>query len=69
MIQSLTREASGPLRCLQGGYQVFLDHRVLRTPARQPVVLPTLALATAVAAEWEMQARAGVCWGLRGSSL
>lgn len=45
--------------CPQGGYQVFLDHRVLRTPARHPVVLPSLALATAVAAEWEMQVRAG----------
>lgn len=45
---------------LQGGYQVFLDHRVLRTPARHPLIVPSKALAMAVAAEWEYQVRG---WG------
>ncbi|KAK9811463.1 hypothetical protein WJX72_004319 [[Myrmecia] bisecta] len=39
----------------QGGYQVTLDGRPLKTPARKPLVLPTYALALAVAAEWEWQ--------------
>ena len=39
----------------QGGYQVLLDHRVLRTPARHPLVVPSRALALAIAAEWEWQ--------------
>ena len=34
----------------------MLDSRVLKTPARQPLVLPTRTLALAVAAEWEWQA-------------
>lgn len=33
----------------------MLDHRVLRTPARHPLVLPSRALALAIAAEWEWQ--------------
>ncbi len=33
----------------------MLDHRVLKTPARQPLVVPTQALALAIAAEWEWQ--------------
>ena len=41
----------------QGGYQVMLDHRVLRTPARHPLILPSRALALALAAEWEWQLR------------
>jgi len=43
---------------LQGGFQILLDHRVLRTPARQPLVVPSRALAYAIAAEWEWQVRA-----------
>jgi chaperone required for assembly of F1-ATPase len=35
-----------------GGYGVRLDSRRLRTPAQAPLVLPTRALAEAVAAEW-----------------
>ncbi len=35
-----------------GGYTVRLDARPLRTPAKRPLILPTRALAEAVAAEW-----------------
>src|SRR3974390_2687763 len=38
-----------------GGYAVVLDGKVVRTPARQPLVLPNQALANAVVAEWENQ--------------
>ena len=38
-----------------GGYNVTLDGRPLRTPARAPVVLPGRALAQALAAEWDAQ--------------
>jgi len=41
--------------CDDGGAVVLLDGRVLRTPARAEMVLPTLALAEAVAAEWAAQ--------------
>ena len=33
----------------------MLDHRVLRTPARHPLIVPSRALALAIAAEWEWQ--------------
>ncbi len=33
----------------------MLDQRVLKTPARHPLVVPTQALALAIAAEWEWQ--------------
>lgn len=38
------------------GHAVALDGRVPRTPAGRPLILPTPALAGAVAAEWEAQA-------------
>ncbi len=38
-----------------GGYHVTLDGRPARTPAKQPLVLPTHAAAQAVAAEWAAQ--------------
>ncbi|WP_341702788.1 ATP12 family protein [Ferrovibrio sp.] len=38
-----------------GGSVVLLDGRVLKTPARAEMVLPTRALAEAVAAEWDAQ--------------
>jgi ATP synthase F1 complex assembly factor 2 len=42
--------------CAQGGgYHVRLDGRTLRTPARGTLLLPSLPLALAVAAEWEWQ--------------
>ncbi|WP_017999587.1 ATP12 family protein [Paracoccus sp. N5] len=38
------------------GWEVVLDDRPLRTPGKKPLVLPTEALARAVAAEWDAQA-------------
>lgn len=38
-----------------GGFVVHLDARPVRTPLKSPLVLPTLALAEAVAAEWQAQ--------------
>lgn len=38
-----------------GGFTVHLDDRPVRTPLKAPLVLPTLALAEAVAAEWRAQ--------------
>ncbi|RJL16706.1 ATP12 family chaperone protein [Paracoccus siganidrum] len=37
------------------GWEVALDDRPLRTPGKQPLVLPTGALAQAIAAEWDAQ--------------
>ncbi len=37
------------------GHAVLLDGKPLRTPAKQPLVLPTVALADAIAAEWQAQ--------------
>ncbi|MGR3465938.1 ATP12 family chaperone protein [Limimaricola sp.] len=39
----------------EGGWQVLLDGRPVRTPAKAALVLPTQALAEAVAAEWQAQ--------------
>lgn len=39
----------------KGGFQVLLDDRPIRTPAKTPLVLPSQALAEAVAEEWEAQ--------------
>ena len=37
------------------GYSVALDGRLVRTPAKSPLLLPTAQMAQAVAAEWEAQ--------------
>lgn len=39
-----------------GGHAIRLDGRAVKTPARAELILPTSALAHAVAAEWEGQA-------------
>lgn len=39
-----------------GGWQVLLDGRPIRTPGKLPLVMPTRALAQAIAAEWDAQA-------------
>lgn len=38
-----------------GGWTVRLDDRLLRTPARAPLIVPTPDLADAIAAEWAAQ--------------
>ncbi|KAB0676661.1 ATP12 family chaperone protein [Aureimonas leprariae] len=38
-----------------GGYAVLLDGRGVKTPSRRPLVLPSAAVAEAVAAEWRAQ--------------
>ncbi len=37
------------------GYEVRLDGRAVKTPAKSPLVLPTRALADHIAAEWDAQ--------------
>lgn len=39
----------------EGGFTVVLDGRALKTPAKAPLLLPTLALAQTIAAEWQAQ--------------
>lgn len=40
----------------EGGYGIALDGRTVKTPAKAALVVPTRALAEALAAEWEAQA-------------
>lgn len=40
---------------LDGGFTVRLDQRPVRTPARRKLIVPTLALAEGLAAEWAAQ--------------
>lgn len=40
---------------VEGGYTVRLDGRPVKTPAKAALVLPTLAMARAVAEEWDAQ--------------
>lgn len=47
-----TQAAAGPV---DGGWQVTLDGRPVRTPGRRPQVVPTQALAEALAGEWQAQ--------------
>lgn len=56
------------------GFGVTLDGRPLRTPARQPLVVPTEALAAAIAAEWldsseEVDPRSMPLTGLANAAL
>lgn len=39
----------------EGGFTVRLDGRGVKTPAKAPLVVPTLAMAEAIAAEWDAQ--------------
>ena len=49
--------AGSPVRypVLQNGFEVTLDGKPLKSPARKDFVLPTKSLALAIAAEWEWQ--------------
>jgi chaperone required for assembly of F1-ATPase len=40
---------------VDGGFGIFLDGRPVKTPAKAALVVPTLALAQAIAAEWDAQ--------------
>jgi chaperone required for assembly of F1-ATPase len=37
------------------GYEVLLDGRLVRTPGKSPLILPTPAMAEAIASEWDAQ--------------
>lgn len=39
----------------EGGYTVHLDNRPIKTPAKAPLIVPTQAMAAAIAAEWDAQ--------------
>lgn len=41
---------------VEGGYVITLDGRVIKTPLKNPLTVPSRALAEALAAEWEGQA-------------
>lgn len=47
-------QAAAPEPC-EGGFTVRLDGRGVKTPAKVPLVVPTLAMAQAIAAEWDAQ--------------
>lgn len=40
---------------MEGGFGIALDGRPVRTPAKAPLVVPTQALADAIAGEWKAQ--------------
>jgi chaperone required for assembly of F1-ATPase len=42
---------------VEGGFAVHLDSRPVRTPRKAQLILPTAALAEAVAAEWQAQGK------------
>lgn len=42
-------------QAVEGGYGIMLDAKHLLSPAKLPLVVPSLALAEAIAAEWQAQ--------------
>ncbi len=46
---------SAEAREVDGGFEVFLDDRPVRTPHKSPLILPTEGLAQLVAEEWDAQ--------------
>lgn len=44
-----------PFAVMQEGFGITLDKHLLKTPSKNPLVLPSKALALAVAAEWRWQ--------------
>ncbi|MBC9248091.1 ATPase [Paracoccus sp. 11-3] len=43
------------IRPADGGWEVVLDDKPVRTPGKHPLILPTEALARAIAEEWDSQ--------------
>jgi chaperone required for assembly of F1-ATPase len=39
----------------EGGFSVMLDGRAVKTPAKKPLIVPSLAMAQAIAVEWQAQ--------------
>ncbi len=46
---------SASITPVEGGWGILLDGKPLRSPAKRPFVLPTEALAAAIAEEWQAQ--------------
>ncbi len=46
---------SAQAEACDGGFTVRLDTRPVKTPAKQPMIVPTLQMAEALAAEWDAQ--------------
>ncbi|SDL09290.1 ATP12 family chaperone protein [Aliiruegeria lutimaris] len=49
---------SATAELVEGGWQILLDGRPVKTPAKAPLRVPSLALAEAIAAEWDAQQEA-----------
>ena len=49
----------------EGGFAVLLDGKRVQTPARAKLVLPTEAMARAIAAEWDSQGEDVIATALR----
>jgi chaperone required for assembly of F1-ATPase len=43
------------IRAVEAGWGIALDDRAMRTPGRSPLILPSAALAAAIAVEWDAQ--------------
>ena len=43
------------IRPAEGGWEVVLDNKPVRTPGKHPLIVPTEALARAIAQEWDAQ--------------
>ena len=61
-------------RAAADGHEILLDGKPVRTPGRAPLIVPTPALAEAIAGEWNVQgetidARAMVCTGLANAAI
>jgi chaperone required for assembly of F1-ATPase len=46
---------SATVQPVEGGWGILLDGKSLRSPAKRPFILPTEALAAAIAQEWQAQ--------------
>ena len=46
---------SADIRVVEGGFEIVLDSRPVRTPLKSPLVVPSKTLAERIAAEWDAQ--------------
>ncbi|MEM6896687.1 MAG: ATP12 family protein, partial [Pseudomonadota bacterium] len=40
---------------VDGGFSITLDDRPVKTPAKRPLVVPSITMARAIAEEWDAQ--------------